>query len=221
MVNFIKQLLDWIYHKKCYICGKDAFSKPVCSKCLEEININQFNPHKKIGSFEIYSATTYTANIRKIIRGLKYHKKKDIAKPIADIMYSYWKNLSINSVDFEIIPMPLYSKREKERGYNQTYLIAEEFSKLTGYTVNNKIARRIKNTEPQYKLSKKDRIKNLKDAFVVNKIEYTGKNLLLIDDISTTGTTLDELKKTFEKEGISVCYAFVVANPVNESMFQK
>jgi len=221
MINFIKQLLDWIYRKKCYICSKDAFSEPVCFKCIEEIEINQYNHHKKSGSFKIYSTGTYTANMRKLIRGLKYHRKKDIAKPIADIMYSYWKNLSINSEDFEIVPMPLHLKREKERKYNQSSLLAEEFSKLTGYTVNNKIAKRVKNTEPQYKLSKRERIENLKDAFKVDKNEYTGKKLLLLDDISTTGTTLDELKKTFEKEGISVYYALVAANPVNESSFQK
>jgi len=220
MINFIKQLLDWIYRKKCYICSKDAFSEPVCSKCLEEIEINQSSHHKKKGSFEIYSTGIYTANMRKLIKGLKYHRKKDIAKSLADIMYSYWKNLSISSEDFEIVPMPLYSKRERERGYNQTYLIAEEFSKFTGYSVNNKLVKRVKNTEPQYKLSKKERIENLRNAFKVDKTEYTGKKLLLLDDISTTGTTLDELKKTFEKEGISVYYALVAANPVSESSFQ-
>ncbi|MDD3013695.1 MAG: ComF family protein [Candidatus Gastranaerophilales bacterium] len=219
MINFIKQLLDWIYRKKCYICGKDAFSEPICINCLEEIEINQYNYHKKIHSFEIYSAGIYTANMRKIIKGLKYHRKKDLAKPIASIMHSYWKNLNISSEDFEIVPMPLYLKREKERGYNQTCLIADEFSKLTGYTVNNKIAKRVKNTEPQYKLSKRERIENLKDAFKIVKTEYTGKKLLLLDDISTTGTTLDELKKTFENEGISVYYALVAANPVSESSF--
>jgi hypothetical protein len=61
---------------------------------------------------------------------------------------------------------------------------------------------------------------NLRDAFKVNKTEYTGKKLLLLDDISTTGTTLDELKKSFEKEGISVYYALVAANPVSETKYQ-
>lgn len=219
MINFLKQLLDWIYRKKCYICSKDALSKPVCSKCTEEIEINEFNPIKKLDSLEIYSTGAYTANMRKLLKGLKYHKKKDLSKPVAQVMYSYWKNLSIHNEDFEIVPMPLYTKREKERGYNQVLLIAEEFSKLTGYSINSKIAKRIKNTEPQYKLSKRERMENLKNAFKVNKKEYTGKKLLLLDDISTTGTTLEELKKTFESAEIPVYYAFVAANPMSESPF--
>jgi ComF family protein len=221
MINFIKQLLDWIYRKKCYICGKDAHSEPICSKCIEEIEFNQFNPYGKIEYFEIYSAGIYTAHMRKLIRGLKYHKRKDIAKSIANIMYSYWKNLNIGSEDFEIVPVPLHPIREKERGYNKACLIAEEFSKLTGYTVNNKIAKRVRNTEPLYKLSKKERADNLKNAFKVNKKEYKGKKLLLLDDISTTGTTLYELRRALGKEDISVYYAFVAANPMGESSFQK
>jgi ComF family protein len=219
MTNFIKQLLDWIFHKKCYICGKNTNSESVCKSCLNKIETNNTMPHQKFGSFEIYSAGMYTANMRKLVRGLKYHKKKDLAKNLAFIMYQYWKTLNVSSNKYEIVPMPMFPQKEKERGYNQTNLLALEFAKLTGYNVNYKIAKKILNTEPFYKLSKRERADSLREAFTVNKKEYNGKKILLLDDISTTGITLTELKKAFEREEIQVDLAIVAANPINENLF--
>lgn len=219
MNNFIKQLLDWIYRKKCYICGKETSTGSACNSCVAKVELNPLAPLDNVHLLEVYSASLYTCSMRELIRGLKYHNKKDLAKPIAQIMYEYWKSLKISKKKFEIVPMPLHPKREKERGYNQVLLIAEEFSKLTGYPINTKIAKRVRYTEPQYKLSKAERKKNLKDAFEVNAKAYTGKNLLILDDITTTGATVEELKKTFEYEDIPVNYALVSANPMATSPF--
>jgi len=219
MNNFIKQLLDWIYRKKCYICGKETSTVSVCDKCIAKVELNPLQPLNNVHLLEVYSASIYTSSMRELIRGLKYHNKRDLAKPIAQIMYNYWKSLKINRTNFEIVPMPLHPKRKKERGYNQVLLVAEEFSKLTGYTINTKIVKRIRNTEPQYRLSKVERKKNLEGAFEVNAKEHKGKKLLILDDITTTGATLEELKNTFENEDIPVNYALVSANPMNYSPF--
>ena len=212
MFSFIKQLLDWLYHRNCYICKKSSILS-VCDKCLSEIQLNPVKPVKRIGKVSVYSVCLYQGNLKKIIRAIKYHNKKDLAKPITDILYQYWQQLSYSSDEYEIIPMPLHIKREKERGYNQVLLYAEEFARLTGYSVNNELAQRIKNTKPQYKLSKIERHENLKEAFSIDRSKFNNKKILIFDDICTSGTTLTELIHTLAENEINEVYALVLANP--------
>jgi len=202
MINGIKQLLDWIYQKKCYFCGKNS-SEIICAICFEKIEINHPQAFRIIQGTKIYSASFYEKEFQKLIRGLKYHRQKDLAKPFAKILYLFWQKLECQDENIEIVPVPLFYKREKQRGYNQMLLVANEFSRLTGYNVNNRIAKRVKDTKPQYKLSRIERIENMKDAFSIDISKYSGKRLLIIDDLCTTGATIGELAKVLKEKGIS------------------
>lgn len=203
MINIIEQLLDWIYRKNCYLCRKTISSDLICKKCFDEIEIISSNPVKEIKGVKVYSTSLYINNIRKLIKALKYQGKSELAKPLAKILYTFWENSGLNAEEFDIVPMPLYFLRKVKRGYNHVELLAEEFSKLTGYSVNKRIAKRIKNTRPQYKLSKLERAENLREAFEINPAHYRNKKLLLLDDICTTGATLEELITAFKKAGIN------------------
>ena len=213
MINLIKQLLDWIYNRVCYFCHKSSPSGLMCDKCYENVELNFPEPIKILGDIRVYSSNLYADNIKKLIRGLKYHKQKELAFYMAQFMYTFWQKLEISREEFEIIPMPLFTKRQKERGYNHVELIAEEFAKLTGYSVNVELVKRIKATKPQYKLRLNDRVENLKNAFVVDSTKYNGKKLLLMDDICTTGTTFNELIETLKKHNITDLCAIVGAHP--------
>ena len=118
-------------------------------------------------------------------------------------MYEYFSKIFDKKENFLIIPVPMHKKRFKQRKYNHMDLVADELSKLTGWKVNTKLIQRIKETKPQYKLNTKEREENLKNAFKVTKENYNGEKLLLIDDILTTGSTLTEIIKTLNKEGIT------------------
>lgn len=214
MINIITQLLDWIYQKKCYFCHKPSESGLMCMECYEKIDLNIIEPVRIINSVEIYSASLYIDNVKKLIRGLKYHRKQELAQYLAKIMYNYWQNLKISAEDFEIVPMPLHSARQKNRGYNHVILLAEEFSKLTGYSFNTDITERIKNTKPLYSLTRRERMENLHGAFKVNPQKYSGKKLLLMDDICTTGASFQELINAFKRNNINDLYALVGATPV-------
>lgn len=214
MFGILSQLLDLIYKKRCYFCKTSKENSRFCSKCYAKVKFLPFSSLEVINGVKVYSATVYRDNIQKMIRGLKYHKQRELAFYQAKIMYEYWKNLEISKNSFVIVPVPVSKKRLKQRHYNHMSLVAEEFAKLTGYEINEKLIIRVKDTKPQYKLSKAQRAKNLKGAFEALKANFegiTGKNFLIFDDILTTGSTISEITKLFQKNNAKNLAAFTTS----------
>ena len=116
------------------------------------------------------------------------------------------EKVSIDSVDL-IIPMPMHPARLKERGFNQALEIAKVFS---GNKLDFTSAIRQKLTPPQASLPFKERVKNIKGAFAVNS-DLAGKRVAIVDDVMTTGASLNELAKTLKKAGASHVECWVVA----------
>ncbi len=213
MENFLIGLLDWIYKKKCYFCKDSKESVRMCSKCFDELEFLPVQVNRKYKGTNIYCAGVYSKNLQKMIRGLKYHGQKDLAYYLAKFMYQYWQKLNIQG-DFQIIPVPLYPKRLKQRKYNHMELVACEFAKLAGYEVSSNFVRRIKDTKPQYKLNKVQRMLNLDKAFEIDKNNIQcNKKYLLIDDICTTGATFEEIIKALNDAGIYDIICFAATTP--------
>ena len=213
MNDFLISLLDWIYKKRCYFCRSSNESVKMCSKCFDELEFLPVQISRKFKGTSIYCAGVYSKNLQKMIRGLKYHNQKDLAYYQAKFMWQYWKRLGVDG-NFRIVPVPIFPKRKKQRKYNHMELVAEEFSRLSGYDVNFKLIKRIKDTKPQYKLNKSQRILNLAKAFEVDRAAFTpGKKLLIIDDICTTGSTFEEMIKEFNNAGICDITCFATTTP--------
>lgn len=209
MNNFFESLLDWIYKKRCYFCGRSNESVKMCSSCYDDLEFLPIGVNRKFGNVCIYCAGSYSKNLQKMIRGIKYHRQKDLAYYQAKFMWEYWQKLNING-DFQIVPVPIYPRRKKQRKYNHMELVASELSKISGFETNFGLIKRIKDTKPQYKLNKTQRMLNLNNAFEVNKECYfANKKVLLIDDICTTGSTFEEMIRELNKAGIYdiTCYA--------------
>ncbi len=214
MRKFIESLLDLIYRKKCYFCGKSKYSLKMCPTCFEKLEFSNFEANRIIGGVDIYCAGVYTKELQKLIRGLKYHKQRDLAYYQAKFMYEYFKNIEVlQNKDFEIIAVPLHKKRIKQRKYNHMELVCEEFSKISGFECNFELVKRVKDTKPQYKLSRSQRLENLSKAFKVDKEKYNGKTLLIMDDICTTGSTFEEMIKELNDIGISEIVCFATSTP--------
>ena len=214
MFGILSQLLDLLYKKRCYFCKSTKENSKFCSKCFAKIKFLPFSSLEVINGAKVYSATVYKDNIQKMIRGVKYHKQRELALYQAKIMYGYWQNLEISKQTFVIVPVPVSKKRLKERHYNHMSLVAKEFAKLTGYEINENLVIRVKDTKPQYKLSKAQRAKNLKGAFEAIKENFSGqtdKNFLIFDDILTTGSTISEITKLFHKNGADNLTAFTTS----------
>lgn len=212
MLQKLSNLLDWIYKKKCYFCRSSKEAVKMCSKCYDDMDFLPVQINRIIEGKKVYCAGVYSKNLQKLIRGLKYHNQKDLAYYLAKFMAEYFSKIT-DKTDFEIIPVPIYPKREKKRKYNHMNLVGEELARLTNNSLNKNLIKRVKDTKPQYKLKRHERLQNLNGAFEVDKSNYTGKTLLLIDDICTTGSTFEEMIKEFAKYGITDIICFAATTP--------
>lgn len=212
MIQKLLSLLDWIYKKKCYFCRNSNEAVKMCSKCYDDMDFLPIRVDRIVEKKKVYCAGIYSKNLQKLIRGLKYHDQRDLAYYLAKFMAEHLNKIEGIS-EFEIVPVPIYPKREKKRKYNHMNLVGIELSRITSQPLNTNIIKRIKDTKPQYKLKRTERMKNLSGAFKVDKSYYHNKTLLLIDDICTTGSTFEEMIKEFEKNGITDIICFAATTP--------
>lgn len=159
----------------------------------------------------------YSGPMRKAIHALKYQNKTALAIPLAAWLAEYSANSSsgLSLAEIEIIvPIPLHPVRQWRRGYNQSTLLAQELSKLTQIPVAP-ILKRVRHTIPQVELHANERSQNIKGAFAINEnawLEYSGaQNILLLDDVATTGATLDECARVLKKRGAAKVCALTLA----------
>ncbi|MEW5822080.1 MAG: ComF family protein, partial [Cyanobacteriota bacterium] len=184
----------------------------VCGNCIKEIRFNAIKPVKYFEDIPLYACSKYTGSMRQAILKLKFENKKDVARIISKLLYNYWKNTDLYSEKFEVVTVPIHKNKKKQRGYDQTELIAKYFAFLCGYEINNKLLIRDKETLPQYKLNFQERQENLQNAFKVNDKYIPTQKILLIDDISTTGSTLIESIKVLNQNNINEITILVICD---------
>lgn len=211
MINFFVQLLDLVYKKRCYFCKSTKENSVMCSKCYDEIELLSPKPIMSIDEVPVYSAVVYAKHAQKMIRAIKYHNKPELAKFQAKLMSDFWQTVFSKEETYAVLPVPLFKTREKKRKYNHMLLCATEFAALCGYSVKNDLIIRVKDTKPQYKLTIPEREKNLHSAFEAFKENYAGENILIIDDILTTGSTLREIITELKKSGITKITCFTTS----------
>ena len=146
--------------------------------------------------------------IRKVILDYKFNDKAYLYKTIANFLIKNKKFFEIIKSYDTIIPAPINNKRKKQRGYNQSYLLAREIAKKAGITLENDSLYKTKNIIEQSKLNKEERQKNIKGAYeLIYPEKLENKKILLLDDIYTTGSTANECCKILNKakpKGIDV-----------------
>ena len=214
---FLNKLLDYIYKKKCYFCGSSKECVKMCSKCYDELIFASESCNRLINGVQVYSAGVYEKNLQKMIRGIKYHRQKELAYYMAKFMWKYFKRVIEKeglSGTFEVVPVPLHRSREMKRGYNHMKLVADEFCNLSGYAPNYNLIKRIKPTKPQYKLSFAQKQENLKNAFEVDKSRITGNTVLIIDDICTSGATFSSMIEELKLNGVENIICLSASSPL-------
>ena len=202
LYKIIAFLQSFLYTEKCVICKKIS-DNSICKNCQQCISYNPSEPIRISHKISIFSASKYKDNLRKAILALKFQNKKGIATILGQFLFNYWVTLEISKNNFEVVPLPIHKSKKRTRRYDQTELIAKTFSLLCNYKLNPKLLIRIKKTTPQYKLNRLERQNNLKNAFMVNTKYLPESPILLIDDIYTTGTTINEAIKALQNAGIN------------------
>ena len=225
-------ILNIVFPVNCVSCGKGG--SDLCIKCLSDSP-----PAERESPNWIFPLFDYRhPPIKKSIWLLKYKGKKRLAGVFAEILYGrMMEELSELSVinnfgEPILIPIPLSKRRYRERGYNQAELICRELMRLDSNNSNNNLRHgvdeklernfslekniliKIKETEHQANIKeRRDRLKNLSDSFAVKNPELIkNKNIILIDDVLTTGATLTEAKKILKNSGARKVIAFTIAH---------
>ena len=199
----LEALLDIIYpyENKCIICGVEGFLG-ICSKCRSDIK--RVNQQEEIMAYGYYGGV-----LKKLILNLKYHKSFIAGKVLADLLCQIIieKKLSIDCICY----VPISKDSLKKRGFNQCSVLAKNISSILDIPVIDCLVK-VKETKEQKLLGKEERMKNILDAFEIkNKEKLFKKNILLIDDVYTTGATINECKKNIEKCNINKIYLLTIA----------
>ena len=231
MSNLTEQILNWIYPPACiackvklpvnvgnfYVCERcepllERVLLPFCKKCGQVLNEEDENCASCFGKnlyFESnVSAYMYDELMRDLLHDMKFRNKKRIATGLGLL---WAKSIEMPDEEFLLTWLPMHPKKQKERGFNQAEVMAKEIAKAFGIPCPN-IFRRTVDTPAQSGLHPKLRQENVKDAFEINPRQYVlGASIVLIDDIYTTGASLNECARILKEGGAEKVYAKTLA----------
>ena len=211
MLEIIKNLL---FPMVCGICGNIAKS-PICLHCRRKIelltNANIINVYNKNFTKQAY-LFNYEGIIREKLINYKFNEQSYLNETFADIIIKNEKICRFIKKYDIIIPVPIHKKRYKERGYNQTELIAIRIAEKLGMLVENNVLVKEINNKPQSGLSKIEREQNIKNVYrIQNEQKIKNKAILIIDDIYTTGNTVNECSKILKQAGTGKIAVLTIA----------
>lgn len=207
-------LLELVYPNVCGFCNKICKNE-LCNRCKNKIKKYEINiiikPQNRYFE-ELISIFKYEGIIREKIIQYKFGDKAYMNNTFAKIILKNEKICGLLKKYDIIIPVPIHKKRKAQRGYNQTQLIANKISKCLNIKLCNNVLVKNKNTIAQSKLNKKKRVQNIKGAFkILNSEKIKGKDILLLDDIYTTGSTANECSKILKKAGAKTVGVLTIA----------
>lgn len=197
-------LLNLIYPPTCGICGK-LNSNFLCNKCQKQLESQaKFKVEKNQNANYYFQEHLYIFEyqgmIRKVILNYKFNDKSYLYKTIVNFLLKNQKFFQILENYDIIVSVPTSRKRKKERGYNQSELIAKEIAQKTSIEYNNQCLFKTKNIIEQSKLNKEERQKNIQGVYKLhNQKMLQNKKILLIDDIYTTGSTVNECSRILKQ----------------------
>lgn len=158
------------------------------------------------------AAFTYTGAIRRSVYRMKHDNRRDYMPFFAEEMVQAMAAELPRWKPEVILPVPMHPRKKRRRGYNQSELLAEHISRLTGIPVRKDILRCVKQTADQKSLNRKERMKNLEGSMAVDREVFTFKRVLLVDDVYTTGSTMDEAAKVLKGAGAERVFFIVLCS---------
>jgi ComF family protein len=180
-------------------CGSKVLTgNSICADCLD------------YGlDYTLASVGYYVGGLRTAVRSLKYRRNLGLGIAFGELIGQLFISKSW-AVDL-VVPVPLARARLSQRGYNQSAIFAYPFSLSLGLTYSSKVIKRVRDTQSQINLSRDERLQNVSGAFLADRSGIEAKNILLLDDVATTGATIKCCAEALYDAGASYVYALTVA----------
>ena len=221
------QFVDILFPPRCVGCHRvgvwlcaeclnqvSPVEPPICARCGDRIVTGDLCARCQTSPLRIAcirSAVYFEGVLRQAIHELKYQGCAELASPLGSLMAAYWVQHPM-PVDV-VVPVPLHSARLRERGYNQAALLAREMADQVGLSVDEHLLIRQRSTSPQVELNAHQRRENVRDAFCWSGKGLVGKRVVLVDDVCTTGATLEACAVALCEGGAHSVRALTLARP--------
>ncbi|HEX7555846.1 MAG TPA: ComF family protein, partial [Leptolinea sp.] len=189
----------------CPVCGEPGSNSLICKDCLQ--NPPDFDA--------LRSSTLFEGKIREALHRLKYNQDISLGEVLAPYLVSTYQS---QSWEIDVVTsVPLSKKRFRMRGYNQAEMLARPFAVLINKPYTNKAVQRVVDTRSQIDLSADERRKNVSGAFCASSAHIDHKSVIIIDDVSTTGSTISECARALKEAGAQKVFALTLARaPLNK-----
>jgi len=224
--------LNWLLPRKCITCELEIAqdNHPCCAQCDELLPFQAHSCSQCGQAFNVaadfcgrciaqpppfdacFCPFSYEEPVSKQIQSFKYRERPELAKSLAQLLCREIKANNLEHPEL-IIPAPLHISRLRERGYNQSALLACALGKMLGVTVATNIIKKSKKTEPQAQLSFSQRTKNLIGSFEIAK-PPSASHVAILDDVVTTGATAAEITKILKRNGVDYVQVWGIAHTV-------
>lgn len=223
-VPFIALILDFLFPKTCvgckkngsYLCeacvGKIAFfPHPLCPACGKYISTLGVHPSckRKTSLDGLIALGKYEGPLQSLIKHIKYYGHFDIVSTAAHLLLPHLPQQT--KQDVVITSVPMYPRKERERGYNQSELLSRAVAKQLNLPYAH-LLKKVKPTRPQAELKREERLHNLHHVFIATNQRANNMAVVLIDDVTTTRTTLNECAKILKETGVKNVYGVVLAH---------
>ena len=193
---------------KCPLCGRVVEDYGLCHECISLINQDPAYYYDIESLDDLIVSSTYSGIMRRLIIDFKFKGKLSYGEIISEIMTE--KILEKNLKDQVITYVPMHRKKEGERGYNQSKILADKIARNVDLPCQD-VFEKVIDTKFQVGLKKFDREENLRDAF---EVKNYAEEIIIVDDVITTGATISELTKIAKKAGIKKVTALIAATEI-------
>jgi ComF family protein len=234
--QILQQALDLLFPPHCAACQRSGtilcptclaamrpLSPPYCTHCNTPLDASsvckncQYAPLRLSG---LRVVSKYEGTLRASIHALKYAGNRRVAEPLGSLLAQAYSRYGLRT-DM-IVPVPLHRERIQQRGYNQAFLLAQACSRHTNIPLNSSLIMRIRSTASQVHLGMRERQSNVAGAFscppTITRGALRGHSILLIDDVCTTGATLEACAAPLFAAGAQAVWGLVIARPLHNDV---
>ena len=212
----IKALLAFLFPPHCPLCAKPLEKPGICAICSDKTGCRIPGPAVKfsLDGIEVFVLESFNDQVRQLIHLLKYQRKTMPARLLGEALGLSLMETAQWQGEWTVVPVPLHPARQRERGYNQSAVIARALSNKMGFRTNPNMLKRLRQTKTQTELNREERLQNVAGAFCLGRgTSVLGIQVLLVDDVITTGATACSCARILLEEGANRVVIAAVSRP--------